>query len=269
MKIKRIGLIAGNGNFPLLVADAAKSSGIKVVAVAIKSEAEKRIESIADETVWVGLGQAKKLIEAFKSREIKYAVMAGKVNKVTLIKESLRLDSEAKNIIKKLANKKDDTLLSAIADRLNEVGIELIDSTLFIRDMMPAKGVLTKRRPIKRELEDIKFGFEIAKEMGSLDIGQSVIIKDKAVIAVEAIEGTDEAIKRAGTLAGKRTVVVKVSKPNQDMRFDVPVVGLNTIESLKCAKASVLAIEAKKVIVFEKDKVIKEAEKAGISIIAV
>jgi len=266
---KIIALIVGNGNFPLFVAKAAKSAGVRLVAICVKSEADKKIEEIADKAYWVNLGQAKKLLSILEDEGIKHAIMAGKISKITIIKESLRLDEEARKIVSGVIDRKDDTLLSAVADRLKSFGVELLDSTTFVKDIMPAEGSLTKRKPNKEELEDIKFGFKLAKDMGRLDIGQSVVVKKKAIIAVEAIEGTDETIRRAGRLIGEKAVVVKVSKPEQDMRFDVPAIGLTTIRSLKEARASVLAIEARKVLVLEKEQAIEEADKAGISIIAV
>ncbi len=268
-KMRRIALIAGSGKFPMLLAQAAKDNGVDVIAIAINSAADKKIEKIVDKIYWVNIGQAKKLIDILLKEEIRYAVMAGKVNKAVIIKQALTLDREARGLLKRIADKKDDTILLSVANRLKDFGVELIDSTLFLKDLMPGKGVLTKRRPTKQELEDIKFGFSIAKEMGLLDIGQSVIVKQKAVIAVEAIEGTDEAIKRAGLLAGKETVVIKVSKPKQDMRFDVPVIGLETLKALKEAGSSVLAIEAGKVLVLDKESLISKADNAGLSIIAI
>lgn len=267
--INKIALIAGGKSFPIFLAKAARASGVEVVAIAINSETEKEIETVADKVYWINLGEGKKLIEILNNEKIKYAVMAGKITKTTIIKESLRLDEEAKRLIGRVVDRKDDTLLSAVANRLEEEGVEFIDSTTFVKGMMPSKGVLTKRRPDAGEQGDIKFGFEIAKELGRLDIGQAAAVKKKAVIAIEAIEGTDEMIKRAGKLAGERIVVVKVSKPNQDMRFDVPVVGLTTIESLKDARAGVLAVEAEKVLILERDEVIREADKLGLCIVAV
>lgn len=267
--IDRIAIIAGNGKFPLFLVKAAKATGVEVIAVAISSEADKQIERIANKTYWVNIGEAKKLIETLQKEQIKYVVMAGKITKTTIIKESLRLDEEAKRLFARVIDRRDDTLLSAVANRLKDFNIELIDSTTFVKGMMPSKGALTKRRPDAEESEDIKFGFKIAKEMGRLDIGQSVAIKGKAVIAIEAIEGTDEMIKRAGRFAGPKTVIVKVSKPGQDMRFDVPVVGLKTIASLKETGASVLAVEADKVLMLEKEEVVKEADDIGLSIMAV
>lgn len=267
--IDRIALIAGSKSFPIFLAKAARANGIEVVAVAINSETEKEIEAAADKVYWLSLGDGKGLIEILRKENIRYAIMAGKITKATIIRESLRLDEEAKKLIGRVMDRKDDTLLSAVAGRLKEEGVELMDSTTFMKAMLPSKGVLTKRRPDKGEQEDIDFGFKIAKELGRLDIGQAVCVKKKAVIALEAIEGTDEMIKRAARLAGKGIVVVKTSKPNQDMRFDVPVVGPATIESLKNTGASVLAVEADKVLVLEKDEVVKKADKAGLCIVAV
>ncbi len=268
-KMRRIAIIAGSGKFPIFLAQAAKSNGIEVIAIAINSAADKDIGKNTDKVYWVNLGQAAKLIDILLTEEIQYVVMAGKVNKAIIIKQALRLDKEARSLLKKVRDKRDDTILSAIAERLQDFGVTLIDSTFFLKNLMPEKGVLTRRRPNRRELEDIKFGFSIAKHIGLLDIGQSAIVKDKAIIAVEAIEGTDEAISRAGRLAGKGTVVVKVSKPKQDMRFDVPVVGLETLKVLKEAGSSILAIEAGKVLLLERESFLKKAEKAGLAIVAV
>ena len=268
-KIESIAIIAGSGKFPLFLAKAAKSNNTRVVTLAIISSAEKNIEKISDKNYWIELGQGKKLIDILQKEDIKYAVMAGKVNKATIIRQSVRLDEEAKNILKRIKDKKDDTILSAIAGRLENFGIRLIDSTLFLKNFMSEKGLLTRKKPDKKQQQDISFGFSIAKQMGSLDIGQSVIVKDKAVIAVEAIEGTDEAIIRAGKLVGKGTVIVKVSKPSQDMRFDVPAVGLETLNMMKLSGAAVLALEAGKVIMLEKEAMIKEADKMGVCIIGV
>ena len=267
--IDRIALIAGNGKFPLFLTNAAKANGVEVVVFAINSESDKSIEEVADKVYWLNLGQAKKLIDTLKKEDLHYAIMAGKITKTTIIRESLRLDEEAKSLLGRIMDRRDDTILAAIASRLKDFNVELIDSTTFVKGMMPKKGPLTRRRPDSNEAADIEFGFEIAKEIGRLDIGQSVAIKGKAIIAIEAIEGTDGMIKRAGELVGPKTAIIKVSKPKQDMRFDVPVIGLTTINSMKEARSSALAIEAEKVLVLEKEEVIREADKAGISIIAV
>ncbi|MFH1645123.1 MAG: UDP-2,3-diacylglucosamine diphosphatase LpxI [Candidatus Omnitrophota bacterium] len=267
--IKRLAIIAGNGKFPIILAKTAISSGIETVVIAIKSEADCVIEDFVDNVFWIELGEAKKLINILQNEKIEYAIMAGKVTKTTLFKNSLKLDKEARTVLSRVMDKKDDTLLAAVASRLKDFNVELLDSTTFMKNLMPEKGVLTSRKPNSRQKEDIAFGFKIAKELGRLDIGQSVVVKDKAVMSLEAIEGTDLAIKRGGKLGGEGVVVVKVAKPNQDMRFDVPVIGLETIESLKAVKASALAIEAGKVLVFEKEEVIRLANDNNIVIVAV
>ena len=268
-KIRRIVLIAGNGNFPILLAKAAKANGIDLVAIAINSETDKAIEKVVSKVYWLNIGEAGKLLEVLKKEAIDYAVMAGKVTKQTLFRQGLGLDKEARRLLANVIDRRDDTLLTAVANRLKQAGVELIDSTVFIKDMMIKKGVLTRKRPTRGEYKDIDFGYKVAKEMGRLDIGQSVVVKRMAVIAVEAIEGTDENIMRAGRLAGPGCVVVKLAKPKQDMRFDVPVVGIDTIESMKKAKASVIALESGKVIFLDKDKAVKEANDNNISIIAI
>jgi UDP-2,3-diacylglucosamine hydrolase len=267
--IDRIALIAGSGQFPLALLKAAQSNSVEVITISILSSAEKEIERISKKNYWIQLGQAKELIGILQKEGLKYAVMAGKVNKAAVIKQSLMLDEEAKNVLRRIRDKKDDTILSAIANRLNDFGIELIDSTMFMGNFMAKKGVLTKKKPDMKQRQDIEFGFKIAKQMGSLDIGQSVIVKDKAVIAVEAIEGTDAAIIRAGLLAGKGAVIVKTAKPNQDLRFDVPVVGYETLQSAQRARAGVLAVEAGKVLMLQKEDMIEYANRAGICITGV
>lgn len=266
--IKRIGLITGNGKFPLLLCQAAKGHNIDVVVIAVKDELDTDLSRYVDKTYWVELGQGGKTIEILKKENIKYAIMAGKIKKTTILKQSFKMDKVARDILKNLIDKGDDTILKAIADRLKTEGIELLDSTKFLNNLLAKKGIYTKIKPTPSQREDINFGFKIAKAIGGLDIGQAVIIKDKVIIAVEAIEGTDEAIIRAGNLSSG-AVVVKVSKPSQDMRFDVPTVGLNTIQAMEKANANVLAIEAEKTLILEKEMMIKEADKAGICIIAV
>ncbi|MDD5505014.1 MAG: UDP-2,3-diacylglucosamine diphosphatase LpxI [Candidatus Omnitrophica bacterium] len=267
--LRQIAIIAGSGKFPLLVAKAAKSNNLKVITLSIISSADKKMEVVGDKNYWIELGQGKQLLDIMKKEGVTHAVMAGKINKSTIIRQSVRLDQEAKNILSRVRDKKDDTILSAVAGRLRDFNIELLDSTLFLKGFMSERGTMTRKPLSKIHLQDIRFGLSIAKNMGSLDIGQSVIIKDRAVIAVEAIEGTDEAIKRAGQLVGEGCVVVKVSKPAQDMRFDVPVVGLETIKAMKFSGASVLALEAGKVLMLEKSDMIQEAEKIGLSIVGV
>lgn len=267
--IKRLAIIAGNGKFPIILAKASVLSGIETIVIAIRSETDRAIEDIVDKVFWVELGEAERLISILRNEKIEYAIMAGKVTKTTLFKNSFKFDKEARTFFSRIIDRKDNTILSAVADRLKDFNVELLDSTIFMKNMMPGKGILTSCKPNGRQKEDIAFGFKIAKELGRFDIGQSIVVKDKAVMALEAIEGTDLAIRRGGELGGEGVVVIKVAKPNQDMRFDVPVIGLETIESLKKAKASVLAIEAGKVLVFEKDEVVRRANDSNIAIVAV
>ncbi len=266
--IKRIGLITGNGKFPFFLCQAAKAHNIDIVVIAVKDELDSDLSRYAEKTYWVELGQGKKLLEILKGEALKYVVMAGKIKKTTIFKQTFKMDEEARSVLKKVINKRDNTILKAIADRLKIEGVQLLDSTRFLKSLLAEKGLYTKKKPTSSQIEDINFGFKIAKTMGGLDIGQAVVVKDKAVIAVEAIEGTDGAIIRAGNLV-PGTVVVKTSKPKQDMRFDVPTVGLNTIKSMQKANACVLAIEAEKTLILEKEIMIKEADKAGICIVAV
>ncbi|MFA5350019.1 MAG: UDP-2,3-diacylglucosamine diphosphatase LpxI [Candidatus Omnitrophota bacterium] len=266
---RKIAIIAGSGKFPLLAAKSAKSNNLKVITLSIISCADKGIEALSDKNYWIELGQGQRLLDIMKQESVTHAIMAGKVNKSVIIRQGIKLDREARAILSRVRDKKDDTILSAVTGRLKEAGIEFLDSTVFLKGFMSGKGVLTKKAPDKRCLQDIKFGFPIAKEMGSLDIGQSVIVKDKSGIAVGAIEGTDEAIKRAGQLAGRGGVVIKVSKPNQDMRFDVPVVGLKTVDAMRLSGASVLAMEAGKVLMLEKADMIQAANKIKLSIVGV
>ncbi|MBN1405648.1 MAG: UDP-2,3-diacylglucosamine diphosphatase LpxI [Candidatus Omnitrophica bacterium] len=266
--IKRIGLIAGNGKFPIFLCRAAKEKNIQVVAIAIKDETDKSLSEYADKIYWVELGQVKSAIELLKKEGLRQAVMAGAVKKITALKQTFKMDEVARGILKNSLDKKDNTLLRAVADRLREDGIELLDSTALLKNFLIKKGVYTAKKPTASQAEDIDFGFKIAKQIALMDIGQTIAVKNKAIIAVEAIEGTDEAILRAGSLVAG-TVIVKVAREGHDMRFDVPAVGLSTIKTIKAAKAAVLAIEAEKTLVLDKDEVIKQADKLGICVVAV
>ncbi len=264
---RKLGLIAGNGKFPLLVAQNARNEGIeKIIAVAFYDDTEKEIEKLVDEVVWIRVGELGKLIKTFTRAGVTQALMAGQLTPTVMFK-NLRFDWRMIRLITRLKNRKADTVFGAIADELQKEGIHLIDSTLFLTSHLPEPGLLTKRKLSKQEEEDVEFGRGIAKEIARLDIGQTVVVKNKAVIAVEGIDGTDATIRRGGELGKKEVVVVKVAKPNQDMRFDVPVIGLRTIETMAGANASVLAIEAKKTLLLEKEEIIYQANKAKISIV--
>lgn len=267
--MEKIGLIAGKSEYPLLFAKAAKTRGLSVIAVAIEGETKEELKLLVDKLYWINLGDLKKLFEIFKGEDIKKAVMVGGITKSRILKEPLELDEEIKMILSKASDKKDATLLSLISSKLNSAGVELLDSTLFLEEFLAREGVLTKIKPSQPEMEDIRFGFDIAKKIASFDIGLSILVKDKAVIAVEGIEGTDEMIKRGGRLAGQGTTVVKVARPNQDMRFDIPVIGPETIRSMSQVKATCLAIEAGKTLIIDNAETISLADDNGISIIAV
>ena len=244
--MKTLGLIAGKGRFPFLVAEEAKEEGYRVVCCGITKESDPAIERITDAYREIKLGQLGRLRDFFKSEGVSEAVMAGKIEKVKIFRGDVRPDLEMAKVLLKVRDFRDDSLLGGIADYLSSHGIKLRDSTRFMKHALPAEGILGKRNPTREIQEDIDFGWKIAKGLAGLDIGQTVVVKRKAVLALEAIEGTDEAIKRGGLLGQGGVVVVKVAKPNQDMRFDVPAVGLGTLNELVTAKAKALAFEAGK-----------------------
>lgn len=266
---KTLGLITGNGRLPFLIADEAKKLGHRIYTCAIQNETDPAIESVSEATEWVRLGELGRLVKFFKVHEVRQAVMAGKVTKTNLFRGDIRPDFEMIQVLAKLKNHNDDSLLGGIAAYLERKGIQLLNTTdLLTGEALPKRGVLTKRKPSKQELEDIRFGWQLAKEMGHLDIGQTVVVKRKAILAVEAIEGTDEAIRRGGALGHGGVTVVKVAKPAQDMRFDVPAVGLTTLEAMLEVKASALAFEAGKTIVLDRKELVEKANQSQIAIVA-
>lgn len=270
MKIenRKIGLIAGNGKFPLIFAQEAKRVGAEVVALAIKKETSPSLENLVDRIHWVNVGQLGDLIEICKKEGITRAVMAGQVRHTRLFSQ-VRLDARAMALLAGVKDKKANSLLGAVADELLREGIELIDSATYLSHLLPSPGILTRRKPTQKEWRDIEFGHKMAKEIAGLDIGQTVVVKDQAVLAVEGMEGTDRAIKRGGKLGKGDVVVVKVSKPQQDRRFDLPIVGERTVEVLKQAKAKVLAFSARNTILLNREKVVKSANQNGISLVAI
>jgi DUF1009 family protein len=265
--MKKIGLIAGTGELPRAIATEARSLGYKVVAIALEPLAEESLSSYVDEIKWVNVGKFGKILDALKRHGLKEAVMAGKVSKTLLYKSRITPDLRAIKLLFSLKDRSDDAVLLAITKEIEKEGIHILDITSFSSRLVTPDGVLTEERPTESEMKDIEFGWKIAKEMGRLDIGQTVVVKDRAVMAVEAIEGTDEAIRRGGKLAGKGAVVVKVSKPKQDMRFDVPVVGSDTLKSMREVNARVLAVESGKSIILNREKIIGESCRAGIVIV--
>jgi UDP-2,3-diacylglucosamine hydrolase len=263
------GLIAGNGRFPFLVLEGARSQGIEMAVIALKEEASPELEKTAKRLHWVSLGELSKAIELMQQEGVKRVVMAGQV-KHSKIFSSIRPDWKLAKLLLALPRKNTDSLIGAVAKVLEEEGIQLVDSTMFLKPLLPEAGVLTKRAPNEQEAADIEFGLGIARHIASKDIGQTVVVADRACVAVEAMEGTDETIARAARFAnGKPLVVVKVSKPGQDMRFDVPVVGLPTVESMKLAGATALAIDANRTLLFDRAQLIAMADAVGIAVQAV
>jgi len=263
----KIGLIAGSGKFPILIAETAAKKGLKIIAVAHKGETDPELEKKVSSITWVGLGQFGHLLEAFKLSGVNKVLMAGGINKTNMFK-NLRLDLKGMAIAGKLLVYHDDDILRAVANELEKEGIRVVSSAIYLPELLAPEGCFTKRRPNKEELTDIEFGWEMAKELGRLDIGHCVVVKRKTVLALEAIEGTDKTILRGGELAHKGAVVIKVCKPDQDLRFDLPAVGLNTIKTMSRVKASTLAIESGKTLVFDKEAMIRLANERGISIIS-
>src|SRR6266403_2304329 len=263
------GLIAGNGRFPFLVLEGARSQGIDMAVIALKEEASAELERIATRLHWVSLGELSKTIDLMHKEGVKQAVMAGQV-KHNKIFSSIRPDWKLAKLLFSLPRKNTDALIGAVARVLEGEGIHLVDSTLFLKPLVPQPGVLTRRSPNEHEEEDIAYGIGVARQIAGMDIGQTVVISDRACVAVEAMEGTDETIARAARITGgKPLVVVKVSKPGQDMRFDVPVIGLPTIEHMKNANATALAVDAGRTLLFDRTKLIELADAAGIAIQAV
>jgi DUF1009 family protein len=265
--MEKLGIIAGNGKFPLILAENARAEGLEVVAVALSEEADPSIEKLADKVYWLSITQLGKLIKTFKKEGVTKAVMAGQVIKRRMYtSDILKLDMTAARLWARLPDRRGDTILSAVADELAENGIELLDSTSYMDPYLATKGVMTKSRPTDAELADVEFGYKMAKVVAEHDIGQSVVVKDLSVVAVEAVEGTDNCIRRAGELGKGGIVVVKVSKKGHDMRFDVPVVGMRTVEALKDAGARVLAVEAGKTLMLEKEEFLAAADAGGICV---
>jgi len=268
----RLGLIAGNGRFPFLVLDAARGAGHDVTVIALKEETFPELEAAAAHPPaagvhWISLGQLGTCVKLLKSAGVTKAVMAGQVKHTKLFADIVP-DMTLLGVLMRLKARNTDALISGIADVLRDHGIDLIDSTALLAPLMAAEGVLTRRQPADDERRDLEVGYRIADAIAALDVGQTIVVKAAAVVAVEAMEGTDAAIARAAQLAGPGTRVIKVAKPNQDMRFDVPVVGVSTIEAMKAAGATLLSVDAGKTLMIDGDAVVKAADDAGICIVA-
>jgi DUF1009 family protein len=263
-----IGLIAGNGRFPIIFAENARRLGYTVSAVAHIGETEPELEKHVEKIHWIKIGQLNKLIQAFKSDGVRHAVMLGGIKK-THVFTTVRPDLRVLAMASRLRLWKDDAILREFAAELEQEGIQICDSTFGLNGILVEEGLLTKRRPTKKEWADVRYGWEIAETIGRLDIGQCVVVKDRVIVAVEAVEGTDNAIRRGGELAGNGTVVVKRCKPQQDLRFDLPAVGPRTIETMKSTLASVLAVEAGKSVLLDRQETIRQADRAGIAIVGI
>lgn len=262
---KILGLIAGGGQFPLLVARGARNMGYRVVAVAHLGETDIALEREVDDIRWIKLGQFGKLLQTLKKAGATKAIMAGSITKKRMF-ENVLPDLKGLALMRKLRVFHDDDILRAVSQELEREGIEVISSTYCLPELLAQPGCLSVRRPTKEEMEDIEVGWRVAKAIGKLDLGQCVVVRRKTVVAVETIEGTDETILRGGRLAREKAVVVKVSKPNQDMRFDVPSVGVKTIQTMARVRASALAIEAGRTLIFDKEEMLRCAKENSIAI---
>jgi DUF1009 family protein len=265
---ERLGLIAGNGRFPIIFADNARKLGYHVSAVAHEGETEPELANHVDRIHWIKIGQLNKLIKAFKDDQVHQAVMLGGIKK-THVFTTVRPDFRTLALAARLALWKDDDILREIAKELEKEGIVICESTFGLEGILADEGPLTARLPSEKEWEDIRYGWEVAHEIGRLDIGQCVVVKDRVVVAVEAVEGTDDAIKRGGQLAKDGAVVVKRCKPQQDLRFDLPAVGPRTIEVMASVNASVLAVEAGRTIILDRDLTLRQAKSARIAVVGI
>ena len=265
----KYGLIAGSGRFPFLVLEEARKSGVEIVVAAIKEEAASDIEGLSARTEWMGVGQLGRLIRFFRDEHVTHAVMAGQVKHHQIFRVSALPDLRMIRMLARLATRSTDSLIGAVADELAREGITVIDSTTFLQALLAPPGVLTRRGPTKQELADIEYGLEIAREIVRLNLGQTIAVKDRAVVAIEAMEGTDAVISRAGEITrGRPFVVVKMARPDQDMRFDVPVIGAPTIESMSVAGASAIHVTARKTLLFDREELIGLADDLGITVVS-
>lgn len=264
----RIGLLAGSGNLPLIFTRSAKEKGDTVIVFGLKGITDGTIEKLADRTHWLDWGSMQKALFLLATERIGSVVMLGKLKKGLFFKNEEALDEQAKNVLKKIQDKKDSAIFGEAAKILGKLGVKIIDPTLYLKNLIPEKGVITNNRPSEIEDEDIKYGSSIAKKLAGFEIGQAVVVKNKTVIAVETLEGTDGTILRAGNLTDGGFTVIKMARPDQDMRFDIPVVGIDTIRAIVKARGRVLAMESGKMFLLDREDVIKFADGNNISIVA-
>lgn len=265
---EKIGIIAGGGQLPLLFAKAASQGGLEIFAAAHEGETDNELANLVSGLQWVKLGQLGRIIKFFKQQGVDKTVMVGSITKTNIFRD-IRPDLKGLGLWNKINVKQDDAILRAVAEGLAKEGIEVVASTGYLPELLFPKGVLTKKKPTMAQQDDIRFGWQMARAVGNLDIGQCVVVRNQTVLAVEAIEGTDAAIKRGGMLGKEKTVIIKLRKPNQDFRFDLPAVGITTIDSLLEAKAAVLAVEAEHALLFDRETVVQLANKSGIVVVGV
>ena len=263
-----IGIIAGSGQFPLLFIEAARKAGRTIFVVAHKGETIDEVAEAADQFCWVKLGQLGKVISFFRSNRVGEAVFLGPITKTRIFRDIMP-DLKALTLWNSIDRKQDDAILRAVAGALEKEGIAIRESTLYLQHLLFPMGVLTRRKPNREQWADIEFGWRNARAIGALDIGQCVVVRNQTVLAVEAIEGTDETIRRGGELAREQAVVVKVRKPGQDFRFDLPATGVTTISTLRSVKGAVLAVEAGQSLLFDREAMVREADAAGISVVGI
>ena len=262
-----LGIIAGNGTYPRILAEAARRSGVKqLIAAAFTGETDPALAKHVDLIEWMRVGQLSRLLKLFGEHKVHHAIMAGQIAPKNLF--DLRPDWKALLLLGKLKQRNAESIFAAIADELAGVDVELLSATTFLQESLASPGLIAGTKLSRREEQDVDFGWKIAKEIARLDIGQTVIVKNGTVVAVEAFEGTDEAIKRGGALAREGAIMIKVAKPNQDMRFDVPVIGMETLGVAAEAKLRVIAVESKITLLLDRDEVSSQASRMGISIVA-
>lgn len=267
--MRKIGLIAGKGELPEILAYKMKENGIKVIGFALSGITDPSFGYSCHRVHWLKLGQLKKFLLLLFTEQIREITMIGKIDKSILFDRSVKEDKDVERILKSLKDNADYTILEKITKEFKKIGVKVVDGSVFMEDFLPEKGVLTKRKLLDAEKDDVSFGYRVAKELARLDIGQCVVVKDKTIVSVEAMEGTDMTINRAGKICGDGFVVVKVARPKQDMRFDVPCVGIQTIRVIAENKGRVLAIESRKTYLIDRTKCVKAADKNGISIVVV
>lgn len=266
--MNKIGLIAGTGRLPVLFTQAARSRGWRVVAVGVVPEVDPALASVADKYYAIGAGELARLLSTLQAEGVSQVTMLGKVSKELLFAGAVQLDERCRAVLTSLPDQSDDTIMRALVQELAAAGLTVMDQTALLRDFLPGPGVLTRRQPTDAEWADMRFAFTMAKKIGGLDIGQTVVVKDRAVMAVEAIEGTDACIRRGGALGRGGVIVGKVAKPNQDWRFDMPTVGLNTLAAMVDAGAAGLVIEAHRTLLVDQEQVLALADRHGITIAA-